>query len=190
MRAFKRGAALRADERPVLLVREFVPVEQAVPLERLAAFLADELPLLAVNVEYVILQDADAGERLAAMLAHDVTLLHVELPVPVQIRLPAAPKRAPVHVAREALLAPVDPPHVLVQGSPREQALRAYLAREYGLRRGCVPVDPAEMHRRPEMPIVVVPLRECVSTISTKIWTCKIADLLNDQVPTCAPLLV
>lgn len=64
MRALERGVALRAGERSVLLVRQFVPLEQAVPLERFAAFLADELPFLTVYIEHVILENAHAGERL------------------------------------------------------------------------------------------------------------------------------
>lgn len=114
VRAFKRGAALHTDERPVLRVRQFVPLEQTVPLERLAALLAYELPLFAVDVEHVVLKNTDAGKRFAAVFAHDVPLLHVQMLVPVQIRSSGTLERTPVYVASESLLALVYAPDVLI----------------------------------------------------------------------------
>lgn len=120
VRTFKRGAALYTDERPVLRVRQFMPLEQTVPLERLAALLTYELPLFAVNVKHVVLENADAGERFATVLAYDVSLLYVQMFVPNQIRSSGTLERTPVYVAGESLLALVYASDMLIQGPLRK----------------------------------------------------------------------
>lgn len=170
MRSFESRAALLAGKRSELLMREFVSFEQTVSLERFAALLADKVSLFVVDIEHMVLEDADAGKSLAAILANDITFLHVELLVPSEVVLVGALERATVNITDELLLTLVNTSHVLHARLSRCQVLRANRAAENCLQWRLL-VGFAQMNSRLQMAQVTALFYEHLSTVLTKIRT-------------------
>lgn len=68
----------------------------------------------------MILKNTDAGERLAAMFAYDVSLFYMQLFMSIQICPSSTLKCTSIYITHESLIALMNTPDMLIQGSLRK----------------------------------------------------------------------